>query len=183
MAATQKIKKSEETGFMAHGRDRQKQARACYVLDRQTLPGVAALLKIPVPTLRRWKAEARQKGDDWDTARAGDLVAGESYTSLVSAALEDFTLQFRAVMDAVRTDSALTPADKVKLLASSADAFNKVVSAAGRAAPKISGLGVAWDVLRRLSDFAVRTRPDIAPQLLELLEPFGDELAEAYDGR
>ncbi|KAA6404478.1 DUF1804 family protein [Candidatus Tokpelaia sp.] len=168
---------------MAHGKDKKKQARSHYVLNRQTLPAVATLLKVPLATLRRWKAEARQNSDDWDTARAGSLVAGEAYTELIAAALEEFAVQFRAVMDAIKGDKALSAVDKTKLLAGLADAFNKTVAAAGRAAPKISELGVAYDVLQRLSAFAGRTRPDLAPALLELLEPFGDEIAEAYDGR
>jgi len=168
---------------MAHGKDKQKQARSHYVLNRQSLPAVAALLKVPAATLRRWKAAAKEGGDDWDKARAAGLISGQGYTDLISGALEEFAVQFRTVMDALKEDKAMPAAEKVKLLASVSDAFNKTVAAAGRAAPKISELGVAYDVLQRLSDFALNKRPDIAPQILEILEPFGTEIAEVYDGR
>jgi hypothetical protein len=96
--------------------------------------------------------------------------------------LEDFAAQFQATMELLKGDDipALT---RVKAMSSLADAMQKTVSAAKAATPKISELGVAYDVLKRLSEFASRHHPGQAPAILEVLEPFADHLTEVYGGR
>lgn len=169
---------------MAHDDDKKREARKRFVHERLALPTLSVAIGVPESTLRRWKREARERGDDWDQARAAGLVAGEGFAGLVSVVLEDFVTQFQATMELLKTSDDIAPADRVKLMASLADALNKTVSSAGRAAPKISELGVAWDVLKRLADYVATHHPAVAPAVLEVLEPFGDYLTEVYgDGK
>lgn len=165
---------------MAHDAELKREARRKYIYDRQTLAAIAVLLGVPETTLRRWKRESGARGDSWDAGRSANTIAGEGLEQLVSEVVQDYVVLHQAAIEDLRNDGSLSAADKARVLASLADSFNKTVSAAGRVSPKISELGVAMDVLKRLADFVVQHRPDLAPALLEVIEPFGATLTEVY---
>lgn len=165
---------------MAHEPDKRREARRRYVFDRQALPTIAIAIDVAEGTLRRWKRDAQQTGDDWDIARSANTVAGEGLDKLVTEVVQDYVIVHQATIEDLRADKDLTAAEKAKILAGLADSFNKTVHAAGRVSPKISELGVAMDVLKRLGEFITREHPDLAAALLEVLEPFGATLGEVY---
>ena len=168
---------------MAHDEATKREARTAYVHKRLAMTSISVVTGVSLATINRWKREAKEAGDDWDKARSAALVDGEGLSALISQSLEDFTVQFQAVMDELKEDNSISAAEKVKLLATISDAFNKTVAAARRAAPKLSELGIAYDVLQRLIKFVAREKPELADVISDILEPFGDELAEAYDGK
>jgi hypothetical protein len=165
---------------MAHDEQTRRTARQRYVHERQALPVIALGLGVPERTLRRWKAEAVEKGDNWDAARASSTIAGEGLESVVTAVVHDYVALHQSAIEDLKSAEGVSPFEKAKILASLADSFNKTVNSAGRLSPKISELGVAMDVLRRLAEFVSRHHPDAAPALLEVLEPFGEQLGEVY---
>lgn len=165
---------------MAHDAERRRDARRAFVHDRLAVPTIAITLGISEATLRRWKREARIGGDDWDTARAAATVSGAGLEQLVTQVVEEYVIAHQATLEALKSNTEISPVEKAKVLAGLADAFNKTVSSAGRLSPKISELGVAMDVLKRLGDFITQRYPQHASALLEVIEPFGDTLAEAY---
>ena len=81
---------------------------------------------------------------------------------------------------AKKEDQKMAVADRIKMMTSLADAMNKMTVSAGKLAPKISELGVAQDVVRRLMEFVRENYPDHAGALLQIVEPFGENLVEAY---
>lgn len=165
---------------MAHDRDKRREARRRYVFDRQALPVVALATKVSEATLRRWKADAKASGDDWDVARSANAVAGEGLERLIVDVVQDYVVVHQATIEDLRASRDISAMDKAKILAGLADSFNKTVNAAGRVSPKISELGVAMDVLKRFAEFVTREHPAVAPALLEVLEPFGQRLGEVY---
>lgn len=165
---------------MARDAAKHRELRRAYVVDGLTLPASAVAAGVPEGTARRWKREAAETGDDWDRVRAAQTLSGNGRDAVLTDAVENFVIQFKVAIDNVTDSTDLPPADRVKLLASLADAFNKVVAAAGRVSPKISQLGVALDVLKRLGDYVAKTDPDAAPALIGALEGFADTLAEVY---
>jgi hypothetical protein len=165
---------------MAHDANTRREARKRYVFERQALPVIAIALDASEASLRRWKREAAAKGDNWDTARSANTIAGEGLDKLVMEVVQDYVTVHQATIEDLREATNLSAAEKAKILAGLADSFNKTVNAAGRIAPKISEIGVAVDVLNRLSDFVGREFPDLAPTILEILEPFGQLITEAY---
>ncbi|MDR6952663.1 transposase-like protein [Ancylobacter sp. 3268] len=165
---------------MAHDDAKKRGARRAYVMERRPLPTVAIIVGVPETTLRRWKREARDAGDDWDTARAASMVSGDGLDTLLAEVVEDYVVQHKATIDALKDDRDLRAGDKAKILASLADSFNKTIGAAGRISPQISQLGVAMDVLKRLGDFIARKYPAHVPAFIEIIEPFGETLPEAY---
>lgn len=165
---------------MAHGAETRREARKRYVFERQALPTIEIGLGVSEATLRRWKRDAAAQGDDWDVARSANTIAGEGLDRLVTEVVQDYVVLHQATIEDLRNAGNLAAGDKAKILASLADSFNKTVNAAGRVSPKISELGVAMDVLKRLGDFVGQNYPQLAPSLLEMLEPFGQHLAEVY---
>ncbi|MFD2678034.1 DUF1804 family protein [Camelimonas lactis] len=166
---------------MAHDDVIRRNARKLYVNQRQSLPTIAIALTVSEPTLRRWKRDAKERGDDWDVSRAASTLAGEGMEMLVGAALEDFMVLYQSTIDALKGDPDVAPAERVKLMASLADALNKMVSSSGRIAPKTSQLGVAMDVLKRQAEFVRENYSgDVVNAFVEMLEPFSVHLSEAY---
>ncbi len=62
---------------MAHKDDKKREARRQFVHDQQTAPMIAVTVGVSEATVRRWKRDAKQNGDNWDIARAAHVMAGE----------------------------------------------------------------------------------------------------------
>lgn len=165
---------------MAHDDNSRREARRKYVTERQPLPMVALMVKVPESTLRRWKRAAKASGDDWDMARSAGMVAGGGLDALMSEVIEDYVVQHKSAIESLRETTDIDATGKAKVLASLADSFNKTMVSAGRLSPQISQLGVAMDVLRRLGDFIASNHPREVETFLAVLEPFGETLPEIY---
>lgn len=165
---------------MAHKPERRQQLRGLYIFKRLDMEPACGAMGLPLGTGRRWKNEAKAAGDNWDEARAANALGDESFNALSRKLLEDYLAQHQAAIDALRTAKDMEPAARAQMLASLADSFNKTMSAMKRLAPELNRHAVALDALQRLAQFAQQRFPKHVPALLELLEPFGEELAKAY---
>lgn len=165
---------------MAHKDEKRKEARRLFVFDQQSIPLIAVTVGASEGSVRRWKRDAKSKGDNWDVARSAHLMAGEGLETVVADVVEQFVTLFKATINQLSESDEISPAERVKAMASLSDAFNKMVSSAGRVAPKISELGVANDVLQRQAEFVREHFPQHAEAFLEILEPFGESLVEVY---
>lgn len=154
-----------------------QRARSAYVNAQLSLAEIANMFGKSVSTVNRWKREATRIGDCWDRARAAHHLQVQD--RVVFALISDFvTLHQKTVEDLKTADIPIEK--KVKLLATLATAFSKTMNAAGKAAPELSRLAVAQDVIRRMASFVQAQYPEHASILLEILEPFGQELATNY---
>ena len=151
-------------------------ARAQYVTGRLSLTVIAGQVGVSRKTLSRWKAAAAEAGDDWDLARSASAMAGQSRERMSAEAVEGFATQYQMTIKALEDDKKMPAAERVKMLASLADAYNKTMSAAGRAAPKLSKLAVATDILGGMADFVRAEFPQHAHAFEEVLEPFAQHL-------
>lgn len=165
---------------MAHPDDTRRKLRAAYVIDQFGLEIAALKLSVPTGTARRWKSEAKDAGDDWDRARSAQLIAGGGMEEVIRQTLAVVVQQVQATVESIQAAPDMSPGDKVQMLASLADAYNKLMAASKRMMPETDKLGVAMDVVKRLSEFVAKRKPGLAGEFVELLEPFGEELAKAY---
>ncbi len=165
---------------MAHGEDTRRAVRAAYVFDQLGLEVAAAKHGVPHATARNWKRQGKELGDDWDKARAAQMIAGGGIEDVVRQTLGVVVQQVQATVQAIQDNPDMPPATKVDMLASLADAYNKLISASKRLMPETDKLAVATDVVKRLADFTRTRHPKHAAALLEVLEPFGEELAKAF---
>lgn len=165
---------------MAHAQERATQLRSLYVYQRMPMETACAKVKVPKSTANRWKAEAREKGDDWEKARAAVALGDESFGQLSRKLLEDYLVQHQYTMEMLQQATDLSAMQRAEILASMSDSFNKTMASFRRLSPELNRQAIALDALQRLAQFAQKHFPNHVPALLELLEPFGEELAKAY---
>lgn len=165
---------------MAHPDETRRAVRASYVFDQLSLEMAALKHGISFQTVRGWKRAGLSCGDDWDKARGAQMIAGGGIEDVVRQTLGVVVQQVQATLDAIRLNPEMQPELKVKLLASLSDSYFKMVSVSRRLMPETDKLAVATDVVKRLADFTRTKHPKHAAALMEVIEPFADELAKAY---
>lgn len=163
---------------MAHGKEKRTQLRGLFVFQR--LPMEAACKKVGIPrsTGNRWKQEAADQGDDWDNSRAAVALGDDNFKALSARLLEDYLVQHQATMDLLRVATDMSAMSRAETLASMSDSFNKTMAAFKRLNPELDRQAVQLDVLQRFASFAQQRFPQHLSALVEMLEPFGAELAK-----
>lgn len=167
---------------MAHPPEVRSKLRSLYVHKGLGLEHAAQRMSVAPRTASRWKQEAEAEGDDWDKARAAHHLAGEGAEAVSRAVLEDFLNLFQVVMAEVKDEKGakLKPIEKAEAISRLADAYTKTTRAIQRSAPELNRLAVASEVLQLLVRYVRAQAPRQAQALLEVLEPFGDELVKHY---
>lgn len=166
---------------MANDNDTRRKARSDYIYRRMTAATIALSLGISQATFGRWKKAAKEQGDDWDMARSAAVLAGEGLDTVISSITEDFVLMAQALLDEVKNNGSLTLDQKIKHMVALGDAMVKVTASAGKLAPKISELGVAQSVVQHLITFVQEQFPQHISVVQEILIPFGDRIASAFN--
>lgn len=165
---------------MAHPDETRRAVRAAFVFDQLGLEVAAIKHEVPVATARRWKAEAKRAGDDWDKARSAQMIAGGGIEDVVRQTLAVVVQQVQATVDTIQMAENMAPAEKVKALASLADSYHKLMAVSRRLMPETDKFAIAMDVVRRFAEFTAKRKPALAGEFVELLEEFGEELGKAY---
>lgn len=163
-----------------HPSERRRELRGLYVYKRLPMEACCAAMKLPRTTGNRWKTAARADGDDWDKARAAAALSEDTFNGMARRLLEDYLIQHQATIDMLRDQSELPAPQRAQLLAMLSDSFHKTMASFKRLTPELSRHAVALDALQRLATFCQQRYPQHVPAILELLEPFGEELAKAY---
>ncbi len=164
---------------MAHTPERRARLRTLFIHEGLGLEAAAERLGLSPRTATRWRKEAFAEGDDWERARAASHLAGEGAEAVTRAVLEEFLTLFQTTMqDGKGAD--LKPLEKAEAMSRLADAYTKTVRAIQKSAPELSRLAVAGEVLQLLARFIQQRFPQHASALVEVLEPFGEELSRSY---
>lgn len=164
---------------MAHASEKRTQLRGLYVYQRQPMEVACKKVGIPRSTANRWKAEAAEQGDDWDNVRAAVALGDDTFSTLSKKLLEDYLVQHQSAMDSMREDKNMSARDRADALASLSDSFNKTMASFKRLSPELNKQAVQLDVLQRFATFTQARFPQHLVALVEMLEPFGEELAKA----
>jgi hypothetical protein len=167
---------------MAKGPEAKAAVRAAYVHRKlpiaQCVKGLRP--KVSPDTARRWKAEARAAGDDWDRARSASHLAGQGAEAVTQAVLEDFVALFQSTLTDLKDDAEVAAIDKAEAISRLSDAYHKTMSAVTRGNGKLSKLAVAMETVEKLAGFVQARFPRHANAFLEILEPFGEEISKVY---
>ena len=163
---------------MAHASEKRTQLRGLYVYQRLPMDTACKKVGVPRSTANRWKQEAADKGDDWDSVRAAMALGDDNFASLSKKLLEDYLVQHQATMDLLREAKDMGPMQRAETLASMSDSFNKTMASFKRLSPELNKQAIQLDVLQRLVSFAQARFPQHLTAMVELLEPFGEELAK-----
>lgn len=165
---------------MAHSPETRKAVWAAYVYQGLDLAVAAAQHSVSTSTAQRWRAEALRAGDDWDRARAASIIGAEAREAMALRLLDEHIALHWEAIGALKTAVDLSPLARVDAITKLTDAFHKNVAAQAKLNPKLAGLAIAADVLRKLGDFVFEKYPQHAEAFAEILEPFGVELSRAY---
>ena len=79
---------------------------------------------VPRSTANRWKQDAADQGDDWDTARAAVALGDDNFKNLSAKLLEDYLVQHQATMDMLRVAEGMSAMDRAETLASDSSTFS-----------------------------------------------------------
>lgn len=159
---------------MAYGKDAREALRRAYIFSNLPLDQVACAQGVSLPTARRWKKAATDQGDDWDKTRAAQLIAGGSIEQTARAVLAALVSQCQVTTEAVSTNPDITPAERVQLLASLADAFSKATAASKKILPETDRLAVALSVMQKLGEHITKRHKTHRVAFVEILETFSD---------
>lgn len=165
---------------MAHGTEKRTQLRGLFVYKRLTMEAACGAMTLPVATGRRWKREAKANGDDWDTARSAVALGDDNFRDMSRRLLEDYITQHEHIMGELKADKNITALDRIKAMGMLSDSLTKTLASMKRVMPEVNRHAIALDALQRLATFAQSSFPQHVPSLIEMLEPFGEELAKAY---
>ncbi len=164
---------------MAHAPEVRAAVRRSYVAERLPLESAAEKHGIAYNTARHWKRQAGEQGDDWDKARAASRMAAGGLGDLTTQVLEEFAMLFQVTMEQIGQEK-IDGVTKAEAMSRLADAYTKTVKAAGGGDSKIGKLAIAMEMLERLVAFVQKHYPQHGNALLEVLEPFGEELSRSY---
>lgn len=165
---------------MAHADETRRAVRGDYVFKQLGLEVAAVMHDVPVATARRWKREALTAGDDWDKARSAQMIAGGGLEDVVRQTLAVVVQQVQSTLQAIQMEADMPPGEKVKALASLADAYNKLMAASRRLMPETDHLAISMQVVKQLGDFIRQKHPRHLNAFAEILEPFASELAKTH---
>ena len=167
----------KRSNYMAHPQETRVALRAAY-LGGLGLELAAVKVGVPVPTARRWKQDAQDKGDDWDKfQRASLIVAGGGFDQSMGRVASAVILRSEAIMEQLN-DPEIDPIAAAKAIASLADSLGKAKAAMRALMPETDRLGLAMEVIKRLDAYIRENHPQQAGVFAELLPAFGQALAK-----
>jgi hypothetical protein len=165
---------------MAHSEETRRAVRAAYIFDQLSLEMAALKSEVPFATARKWKRDDKVAGDDWEKARSAQMIAGGGIEDVVRQTLAVVVQQVQVTVQTIQEAENMTPASKVDMLASLADAYNKLIAASRRLMPETDKLAVASDVLKRQAEFIRLNYPQHQAAFADILSAFGEELAKVF---
>lgn len=168
---------------MAHPKETRNAVRAAYI-GGMTIEMAAAKARVPMPTARRWKADAAARGDDWDKFQNASLiVSGGGFDQAMGRVAAAVILRSEVLMERLAADESIDPVEATKAVASLADSLAKAQSASKRLMPEVDKYAVAVEVLKRLAEHVIARKPGpVAAELVGAIEGFGADLGTTWGG-
>lgn len=159
---------------MAHPKETKAAVRADYI-GGMPLDLAAVKNSVPVVTARRWKADAADKGDDWDKfQRASLLVSGGGFEAAMGRAAAAAVLRVEATLDVLSNTDDVNPMDVAKAMASLADSLTKVRAVARTLMPETDQLAIENAAVKAYVELLVKKHPSAAQEALDTLDLYSN---------
>jgi hypothetical protein len=164
---------------MAYDRSTRNKVRAKYV---QGLPlaTAAETCKVPYNTVRNWKRQDAEDGNDWDLTRNARRMTKSGVEERANEVLGELAEQFLATLEAVKKDPKMPAEKRADIMVRLMDGYNKAIGAASRAMPNANRLAVAMDVVKFLSVFIAGRYPKLREQFIEVTEAAADDFVREF---
>ena len=163
---------------MAHNQDTRDNVRRLYI-EGLPLTVTATTCGVSYDTARDWKQRAKDKGDDWDTARSAFSISGAGVDSLNEQLVEYFARQAVTTMRELET-AQVSPQQKTELMASLADAYAKFSKSFARVNPRLGALSVAHDTLKIIAEHLSKKDKAALKGFQIHIEDIGALISERY---
>ncbi len=164
---------------MAHSQETRDGVRSLYI-EGMPLTGAAATHGVSYDTAREWKAAAKKKGDDWDTARAAYRISDQGIDDLNKQLVEDFARQVITTTRELENATNIPAQAKADMLAQLADAYAKFSKAFARVNPAYTSLSVALDTFKTIADHLRLNDPEALRALHPHIDDIGAILSKRY---
>lgn len=133
----------------------------------------AAKAGIGTATARRWKADAKEQGDDWDKfQKASLIVAGGGFDQAMGRVAAAVILRAEAIMEQLGADDEADPVAAAKAIASLADSLGKAKAAMRALMPETDQLAVATGAVKGFVELLLRLHPQTGDAALAALEAY-----------
>lgn len=165
---------------MAHAKADINELRRLFVFEKQSLTQAANLLNIDYSTASRWRKRALKKGDDWDKLRAAATFAGGELEDIAKSLLTDLVVQYKSTIDSLQKAEDISAQDKVKLLASLSDSYNKTIGASKKILPQTSELATALKTLEIIGKHIADNKPQLLQAFSEILTEVGELISVEF---
>ncbi|MBF0096246.1 MAG: DUF1804 family protein [Magnetococcales bacterium] len=160
------------------------EARTRYVLQGMSPEEIATELPISAATVRRWMAQAKTNGDDWDKARSATQLSAGGVDAINQAMLQLLSSAIlRAQALLTKAMESNDPGDTIKLIEvirGLSDAHIKTINATQRGSPEINRVAMIQDFALALDAFILREFPDDIRAFRRIIPDFGRELLRVY---
>ncbi len=107
-------------------------------------------------------------------------MASGGAEEIARAIFTGLMIQYQAVIEQLNADNSIPPAEKVQMLTSMADAFNKAVSASAKVLPETNRLAVAMETVRAFGDYVRERHPARAMDFIDMIQAFAPELQKRF---
>lgn len=157
---------------MAHPKETQLALRAAF-LGGLGLDAAAEKAGIGTATARRWKADAREQGDDWDKfQKASLIVAGGGFDQAMGRVAAAVILRAEAILEQLGADGEADPVAAAKAIASLADSLGKAKAAMRALMPTTDQLAIETGAVKGFVELLLRLHPGTGEAALAALEAF-----------
>ena len=155
---------------MAHPPEIRQKLRTAYI-GGLSLEIASAQAGVPYPTARRWFADAKASGDDWDKFRAASLiVAGGGIEQAMARIVAAGLMRCESLLEVLGTME--DPEAQVKAVATLGDTISKLKSASKGMMPEADSLAIETAAIKGLADLFCRLHPAHAEAMLATLEAY-----------
>ena len=161
---------------MAYSTSIKRQVRNAYVFENVEAVVLANQWDIPEKTILSWRARAKDTKDDWDTARQAyqsvNISEGLDKTTTMQT-MSLFLKQYNDSLQALANEDTIPALDRVKAMASLADAFGKSTAAFKRVLPEQDKLSTSLETIDAFSKYLSKNHPDLLVHFASVLVDFG----------
>ncbi len=133
----------------------------------------AAKVGVGAATARRWKADAKDGGDDWDKFQSASLmVAGGGLEQAMRRVAAAVIMRVEATLEQLQAASDLDPLEAAKALGGMADSMAKAQASMRRLMPESDQLAVETGAVKAFVELQIRLHPATGEAALAALEAY-----------
>ncbi len=157
---------------MAHPKETQVALRAAYI-GGLGLEIAAAKFGVGTATARRWKADAKETGDDWDKFQSASLmVAGGGLEQAMRRVAAAVLMRVEATLEQLQNATDIDPLEAAKALGGMADSMAKAQASMRRLMPESDQLAIETGAVKAFIELQIRLHPGTGEAALAALQAY-----------